>query len=200
MNRCLRPCQQAVSADEYANEAARVALFLETGGASLREAAEQARDRASKEMQFEEAERLHQQVERITQVQAASGELARDVDRLAGIAVTPIRESEAVDLWFMIHGQWQRPRRLSLNESAGAGQSLDRRLRDITQAVLTGADASARPNLDHLSILVRWQASNWREGEWIPMDWPAKIPYRKLVNAVGRVAHPAKAPPLAERA
>src|SRR5712692_6867231 len=44
MNRCLRPCQQAVSVEEYRNEAARMEQFLCTGGASLRDAAEQARD------------------------------------------------------------------------------------------------------------------------------------------------------------
>ena len=35
MNRCLRPCQQAVSMEEYRGEAARMEQFLETGGASL---------------------------------------------------------------------------------------------------------------------------------------------------------------------
>ena len=192
MNRCLRPCQQAVSLHEYASEAARVAQFFETDGASLHDSAGLARDRASKEMQFEEAERLHARVERIEQVRALSGELARAVDRLAGIAVTPIKNVEAVDLWFMIHGQWQRPRRLPLNESEGAGRSLDHRLRDITQSVQADLEPGAAPNLDHLSILVRWHSSNWREGEWLAMDWPAKIPYRKLVNAVGRVVQQIK--------
>src|ERR1051325_11095590 len=55
MNRCLRPCQQAVSIEEYHSEAARVEQFLRTRGASLVETAEAARDRASAEMRFEEA-------------------------------------------------------------------------------------------------------------------------------------------------
>ena len=55
MNRCLRPCQQAVSAQEYAGEVTRVEQFLRTHGDSLIESAEAARDRASKEMQFEAA-------------------------------------------------------------------------------------------------------------------------------------------------
>src|SRR5579862_248251 len=65
MNRCLRPCQQAVSIDEYRGEAARMQQFLATGGASLKHVAEAARERASAEMQFEEAERTHQRVARI---------------------------------------------------------------------------------------------------------------------------------------
>src|SRR5215470_1958032 len=36
MNRCLRPCQQAVSIEEYRGEAGRVEQFLLTRGASLR--------------------------------------------------------------------------------------------------------------------------------------------------------------------
>src|SRR5580704_4431667 len=45
MNRCLRPCQQAVSIEEYRGEADRMQQFLETGGASLKHVAEAARER-----------------------------------------------------------------------------------------------------------------------------------------------------------
>ena len=131
MNRCLRPCQQMVSREEYAGEAARVAQFLETGGASLLEPAVQARERASAEMQFEEAQRLHQRVERILAVRSASGDLARPLDKLSGIAVTPAAAHDAVELWFLLGGNWQEPQRLSLSEDAGAGNSLDHRLREI---------------------------------------------------------------------
>src|ERR1700677_315528 len=55
MNRFLRPCQQAVSVEEYRGEVSRVEQFLRTGGESLIESAGTARDRASAEMQFEEA-------------------------------------------------------------------------------------------------------------------------------------------------
>src|SRR4029077_1801358 len=83
MNKCLRPCQQVVSLEEYRNEAVRVEQFLRTEGASLQESAETARDQASASMQFEEAERLHQRLIRIAEVQASAGELARAIDRLA---------------------------------------------------------------------------------------------------------------------
>jgi hypothetical protein len=35
---------------------------------------------------------------------------------------------------------------------------------------------------------VRWQGSSWRDGELIGFDSFEKIPYRKTVNAVARVA------------
>jgi excinuclease ABC subunit C len=186
MNRCLRPCQEIVTIDEYRQEASRVEQFLRTGGASLRESAEQARDRASSEMQFEEAERLHQRVARIAEVQAAAGELARTLDQLAGVAVLPSTQPDVVDLWFLIGGHWQDPRRLSLTEIAGAGQSLDHRLRDLVAAI----QPYGAVNLEHLAILTRWHTSSWRDGEWIGIEWPSKVPYRKLVNAIARVSRP----------
>ena len=145
-----------------------------------------ARDRASTDMQFEDAERLHQRVARIAEVQAAGGELACALDQLAGVAVLPSSVPESVDLYFLIRGCWQDVRRLSLSEIAGAGLSMDRRLRDIIAAL----QPRGAPNLEHLAILMRWHGSNWRDGEWIDVDWPSKIPYRKLVNAIARVGRP----------
>lgn len=182
MNRCLRPCQQAVSVEEYHGEVARVEQFLRTGGTSLVETAEAARERASAEMQFEEAERLHQRVTRISEVQELIGPLACPIDRLAGVAVVPSAEPDAVDLWFMLGGCWQEPRSLLLSETAGAGQSMDHRLREM----LGGVQPRGAPNLEHLAILIRWHGSSWRDGEWISFDSLEKVPYRKLVNAISR--------------
>jgi excinuclease ABC subunit C len=182
MNRCLRPCQVAVSIDEYRGEATRVEQFLRTAGGSLIGVTEVARDRASTEMQFEEAERLHQRLTRIREVQASGGELARSIAELNGVAVTGSAAAEVVELWFLIGGAWQEPRRLSVSEAVAA-VSMDRRLREITGSV----PSNAAPNLEHLSILMRWHSSSWRDGEWIGFESLEKIPYRKLVNAIGRV-------------
>jgi excinuclease UvrABC nuclease subunit len=184
MNRCLRPCQQAVSPDEYRGEVFRVEQFLKTGGASLAESAGAARDRASAAMQFEEAERLHQRAERIAAVQGLAGELARAVDQLAGVAVTPSVEHGVVDLWFLLGGCWQEPLKFPLAEAVDAGRSMDRRLREAA----AGITPQGSPNLEHLSILMRWYGSTWRDGEWLSFDSLEQIPYRKLVNAIGRVA------------
>ncbi len=185
MNRCLRPCQEAVSLDEYRGEAARVEQFLRTNGTALLETTEAARDRASTEMQFEEAERLHQRVQRIREVQARAGELAHTLDTLSGVAVVPSALPDAVDLWFMAGGSWREPRELCLSETAGAGQSLDHRLREIAAQIEPGGV----PNPEHLAFLLRWHGSSWRDGEWLGFESLDRIPYRKLVNAVGRVRH-----------
>lgn len=185
MNRCLRPCQAAVTADEYRHEVHRLEQFLRTRGASLLEPAEEARNRASVEMQFEEAERMHQRCARIAEVGAAAGPLARCLDQLAGVAVLPSAHPDAIQLWFLIGGCWQQPRLLWLSEIDGAGKSMDHRLRDI----VANLEPRGSPNPEHLALLTRWHASTWRDGEWLEMDWPTKVPYRKLVNAIARVAY-----------
>jgi excinuclease ABC subunit C len=186
MNKCLRPCQQVVSVEEYRGEATRVEQFLRTDGASLHESAEAARDQASAAMDFEEAERMHQRLTRIEEVQANAGYLARVLDRLAGVAVVPSARPESVDLVFLAGGRWLEPRAFSFSEDATflENASMDRRLRELC----AGISPAAAPDLEHLAILVRWQGSSWRDGEWIGFDSFEKIPYRKIVNAVARVA------------
>ena len=180
MAKCLRPCQGVVTVEEYRSESARVEQFLRTSGASLLETAEAARDRASAEMQFEAAERLHQRVEKIVEVRALGGELARSIDKLNGVAVVRAPDLEAVDLLFLLGGRWLEPVRFTLGD---AGESMDHRLRELTGALPAGGP----PNMEHLSILTRWHGSSWRDGEWLGFESVEKIPYRKLVNAIGRI-------------
>lgn len=183
MNKCLRPCQEIVSIAEYRSEALRVEQFLRTGGASLREPAEAARDRASAAMQFEEAQQLHQRVERVAAVQALAGDFARLIDQLNGVAVLPSSEPGAVELWFMAGGAWKESKRFQPSALTGAGGSLDNQLRELTGQI----QPKGPPNAEHLAILARWYGSSWRVGEWIGFDSFEKIPYRRLVNAVGRI-------------
>ena len=167
-----------------AHEAHRVEQFLRTGGASLADAAETARDRASTDMDFEQAERWHETSNRIAQVRSTAGELAREITRLHGIAVVPSAQFGSVELWFLIGGRWQEPRRVTLSDTAGAGQSMDQRMRERV-ATLAGP---GNPDPEHLALLLRWHSSTWRDGEWISMESVEKAPYRKIVNAIGRVA------------
>src|SRR5262249_45678876 len=108
-------------------------------------------------------------------------ELARSLDRLFGVAIVPSAETTAVDLWFLTGGCWQEPLRFPVTEPG----SMDRRVREITAEL----QAVGPPDPEHLAILVRWHGSSWRDGEWIGFDSLEKIPYRKIVNAIGRVAH-----------
>jgi excinuclease UvrABC nuclease subunit len=194
MNMCLRPCQQRVGPQEYADEVQQVTEFLSTDGASLLEATQRARDRLSEEMEFEDAARLHKQVEKIRQVLRLRDELACDIDRLHGVAVTGSIEEGCVELWFVLEGCWLAPLRFRVAAAGGRAVSLDQRLRELA-AALAVPRLTSRERQDHLALLARWYYSTFRDGEWLRFGEPAEIPYRKLVRAVSRVAAGAAPPP-----
>lgn len=187
MGRCLRPCQLAVGQEEYRGEAARVADFLRSGGKSLLDPTAAARDRLSSEMDFEAAAMMHQRIGRIEDVLGLRDEMARDVDRLHAIAIVPSAAPDAVELGWMREGFWQGFTRLEFTSADGRVASLDARLREMATAVPERRAGSVE-RMEQLAILSRWFYSSWRDGEMLIVDDWAKIPYRKLVNAVSRVA------------
>jgi hypothetical protein len=187
MAMCLRPCQQVVGVAEYGHEAARVVEFLRTDGRSLLEAIGHSRDRLSQEMMFEEAARQHKRYEKVQEVLRLRDELARDVDRLNGVAITRSLAPDAVEMWFVRDGWWQRPERFGFEVREGKPVSLDRKLREVFAGV-GSATLTMRERQEYLALLGRWYYSSWRDGEWLGFENFTDIPYRKLVNAVSRVA------------
>ncbi len=187
MSKCLRPCQQAVTADEYRAEVDRMAAFLRTDGRSLVEPLEAARERLSEELRFEDAAREHCRIEKVLEVLHLRESLAADIDRLCGVAVTASAEPGAVELWFVVAGCWQPPLRLGFEAVDGRAISIDHRLREAVAAI-----QPRRPGVEerqeHLALLARWYYSSWRDGEWLAFPDLGRVPYRKLVNAVSRVA------------
>ena len=189
MAMCLRPCQQVVGPTEYAGEVSRVVEFLHTDGRSLLAAIEHSRDRLSEEMRFEDAARQHKRFEKVQEVLKLRDELARDINRLNGVAVTRSLARDAVEMWFVREGNWQQPQRFDFEIHEGKPVSLDRKLRDTFSAV-TPRKLTVRERQEYLALLARWYYSSWRDGEWLPFESFTEIPYRKLVNAVSRVAGP----------
>jgi hypothetical protein len=193
MGKCLRPCQQAVGIEEYRGEALRVAEFLRTTGKSLVEPATAARERLSVEMDFEGAALMHQRLQRIEQVLALNDEMARDISRLHAVAIAPSPEPECVELGWLRSGCWQGFMRLDFGIANGQSVSLDARLRQMAAGVLD-RPAAATERMEQLAILSRWFYSSWRDGEMLLIDDWEKIPWRKLVNAVSRVATAQRSP------
>jgi excinuclease ABC subunit C len=187
MSMCLRPCQQAVGPAEYAREVERMAEFLRTDGRSLLDSIGQSRDRMSEEMNFEEAARLHKRFEKVEEVMKLCDDLARDVDRLQGVAITRSLAPGAVDLWFVRDGSWQTPQQFSYEVPLGKPVPLDQRLREIFAGV-SGPKLTLRERQEYLAVLARWYYSSWRDGEWLSFETYDEIPYRKLVHAVSRLA------------
>ena len=65
--------------------------------------------------------------------------------------------------------------------------SLDRKLREVLPSVAE-LKLNVRERQEYLALLSRWYYSTWRDGEWLPFENFDQIPYRKLVNAICRVA------------
>jgi excinuclease ABC subunit C len=122
----------------------------------------------------------------VLDVLALRDDLARDVDRLSGVAITRSLAPDAVEMWFVRDGNWLEPRRFTFEVQEGKAVSLDRKLRE-TFADLTARKLTVRERQEYLALLARWYYSTWRDGEWLPLDG-AELPFRKLVNAVHRVA------------
>ena len=187
MGMCLRPCQEVVGPAEYGHEVARVVEFLRTDGRSLLDAIAHSRDRLSEEMLFEDAARQHKRYEKVQEVLKQADELARDTDRLNGVAITRSLAADAVEMWFFREGHWQEPRRFSFEVQEGKTVSLDRKLRE-TFAAVASRKLTVRERQEYLALVARWYYSSWRDGEWLGFESYDDIPYRKLVNAVSRVA------------
>lgn len=182
MNRCLRPCQQVVSIQEYGSEVIRLSEFLADSGVSMLNTISSARDRLSEEMDFEQAARQHKRLEQITAVLGMRDDLVTTIDKLCGVAVVPSTQSDSARLWFMWQGCWQAAQDFALTSHV----SLDQRLRELV-AGLAPALVSRQERQEHLALLARWFYSTWREGEWIGFESLDHVPYRKLVRAISRV-------------
>jgi hypothetical protein len=103
------------------------------------------------------------------------------------VAIARSLAADAVEMWFVRDGWWQAPQRFSFEVRDGAPVSLDRKLRE-TFASVTPRKQTIRERQEYLALLARWYYSSWREGEWLGFASYSDIPYRKLVNAVARVA------------
>ena len=110
-------------------------------------------------------------------------EMARDIDRLHGVAITPSVAADAVELWLVRAGHVQEPLRFSFEVQEGKPLSLDRKLREAFAAIEPRTLAGA-PEAGYLALLSRWNYSTWRDGEFVVFESFDDAPYRKLVNAV----------------
>lgn len=192
MQRCLRPCQQAATPREYQVEALRVQDYLSSGGTSLVVELEKERDTASAELDFEKAARTHHRIEK-ARLALPANDLPKLIDRLHGICVIPTQTGESVELWPVVAGCWQDSLVLSTEYTGGQARSLDARLREILEKRHLRIE-NLRDRAEGLAILSRWFYSSWREGEWLVVEEWERLPYRKLVNAIGRVTRKPSTP------
>lgn len=187
MNQCLRPCQCAVTQEEYADEARRVFEFLASNGGSANAVLAVARDRACEETDFEQAALIHKRIEKVNAASALRDEVIGEVHEFNGLALTPGIEKRQFRFWLMLQGFWQEPITLDFNNENRPGMSLDQELRER----LTGATQVIRKEgkqVEHLAVFSRWYFSSWRDGHWFPFRTLADLNYRRLVREISKMA------------
>ena len=87
MNKCIEPCKQACTTEQYASETAAVKKFFDTRGESMVIDIGLAREEASSGMQFEKAAGLHAQWQKVKSVQTLADWIVRPVTKLRAIIV-----------------------------------------------------------------------------------------------------------------
>jgi hypothetical protein len=186
MNQCMRPCQLAVTEAEYAAEVTRVAQFLDSNGRHMIGTLISARERASDEMQFEQAARIHRELERVKAVNSFRDSAITEIGHLNGVAITPGRPPRSVSVWPMLSGYWQVPLLIEFTEHEAEAKSLDRqmkgRLAEHLSAPVREGDA-----FEQISLLARWYYSTWCDGIWLPFQTLESLDYRMLVRRVSTV-------------
>lgn len=187
MNMCLRPCQGRSTEQEYRAEVGRVVEFLGSQGTSLVKQLEAERDGASAALEFEQAAKWHNRLDKAREALQLNEDLARDLDRLFGVVVQKSVEPGAVELWFLHQGCLQGRRRFLLTVEAARPVSMDQRLREMI-AEMKFHRRSPRERAELLGILVRWWSSSWKTGELLLFDGLDRLPYRRLVRSISRTA------------
>lgn len=186
MDKCLRPCQQAVSDEAYREESGRLLQALSSRGDSLLDQLARGRDQASEDLEFEEAARWHRRIEQFESVLAGLDETARDLDRLHGVIIQQGVSGDSAVLFPLVKGYLLEPLRLDLSGHP-AQVSLDRRVRELFEESSTEPPDDTAERYDSLALLRRWLYSSWRQGEIVVFEGFDRIPFRRVVNAISRV-------------
>lgn len=134
MGKCIEPCKQACTPEQYAAEAAAVKKFFDTRGENMIIEIGLAREEASSGMQFEKAAALHAQWQKVKEVQSLADWLVRPVPKLRAVIVqkaAPDEErSDDAALFLLEGGCLVGPERLStlgvraVREQTSVGSSL----------------------------------------------------------------------------
>ena len=109
MKMCLAPCFQGCTDARYAEESAAVERFLATRGASKLAELCAARDRASEDLEFEQAALIHAQVARVEGIRALAPELVRPASAQRAIVLQTAAEPGCVAVFLFENGRLRGP-------------------------------------------------------------------------------------------
>jgi hypothetical protein len=135
MKKCLEPCKQACTPEQYDAETKAVKAFFDTQGESMLATISTDREQASAEMEFEKAATLHAQWQKVKAAAAQADEIVQPIPNLQAIIVqeADIPEGEHADqaaIFLLKSGCLAGPKLLStlgvraVKEQTSVGSSL----------------------------------------------------------------------------
>jgi excinuclease ABC subunit C len=134
MNKCIEPCKQACTTEQYSAETAAVKDFFDTRGEDMIIFIGLEREEASAAMKFERAAALHAQWQKVKSVQALADWLIRPVPKLCAVIVQQAapnpEQPEDAALFLLEGGCLIGPERMStlgiraVREQTSVGSSL----------------------------------------------------------------------------
>lgn len=187
MNQCVRPCQCAVSQQEYAAEFARVTDFVASNGKAALSTLTAARAAASEEMDFEQAAQIHKRIDQIKTAVAAREDFISEIGSFHGVALTAGATAGEVRLWPVFAAIWQHPITLDVSLHQAESKSLDSELKLRLSAAWEARSADGDP-FESLSLFLRWYRSSWRDGTWVGFASLGAVNYRRLVREISKLA------------
>jgi excinuclease ABC subunit C len=188
MKMCLAPCFKGCSDEEYHAEVARVQAYFATGGHSLLREISAQRDQASTSLDFENAAALHARIEKLKPVVSQLPEIARRLDRLAGVIVQPSAAPGSVAFFRIEAGCLSGPVTFPIQCAEHTkSQSMESRVQEALATLLPAAVKTAIEAMEHLAILRRWYYRGSRMGEIFLADEKGTLPLRRLVRGISRV-------------
>ncbi len=197
MKMCLAPCFAGCSPEEYGQEVARVAGFLESSGASYTGELEGEREAASEAQDFERAAAVHRKIEKAAHVLRGLPELPRRIAELDAVVLQAATAVETVAVFAVHGGRIADPVWLDFAALAGQPRSVEQMLREQLPAAPATATGNVEELRDHLSLLARWFYSKPRAGEIFfrearsgPRTKQGDWPYRRILRACSRVLAP----------
>jgi excinuclease UvrABC nuclease subunit len=197
LHMCLAPCFAGCTDAEYQGEVQRVVEFLDSQGKSLLGSLEAERAQASESLEFEQASKIHQRIEKLNELLRQGSALARNLRDLHAVMVLPGAEAKSVVFFRVIGGEIRGPATLSLDENVPNPIPLDRQLHDLMESLTSEASRAAPPAMppwEHLSLLARWYYSSFRQGELVMLNPNQAIPHSRLIRICRKVlAHDGEA-------
>jgi len=193
MKMCLAPCFQGCTDDQYSDEVARVRRFLDSGGTSLVQELEAERDAASAALEYEKAAGLHQRIEKLEHVLGLRPDIARRLDRLAGVMVQPSAAPESVALFRIEGARLFGPHAFAVRQQEGKPQSMEARVTEALAEMGALSASSALEVMEHLALLKHWHFRTRKTGELFLADENGELPLRRIVRGISRVFRGEKA-------